>query len=224
MKCSLCNTTIKDKKTDSQGKKYHICNKCELIQLDKSFYLSSEKEKQRYELHENGTNNKGYINYLNNIISNSVTPFLKPGDRLLDFGCGPEKIWANILKGKGISVSTFDPFFDNNNGWINKNYNLITAIEVFEHLTSPAKDLEILSNCLGTGNYLIIRTMLHNNNWETFTKWWYKDDPTHVSFYSRKTINFICRNWNYQLVQITDNCEIVLMKKTSRGKKSLTPT
>ena len=212
MKCSLCNSPLTVNKIDTQGKKYHICDKCELIQLDKKFYLSIEDEKKRYELHENSTKNRGYLTYLNNIITNSVTPFLKPGNRLLDFGCGPEKTWAGLLKEKGVHVSTFDPFFDNNK-WVNKNYNAITAIEVFEHLISPAKDLTRLSNCLRTGNYLIIRTMLHNKNWDTFKKWWYKDDPTHVSFYSTVSINYICRKWNYDLIQIKNLCEIVLRKK-----------
>ncbi|MDA3938348.1 MAG: class I SAM-dependent methyltransferase [Spirochaetia bacterium] len=211
MICSLCNFPITDNKIDDQGRKYHICSKCELIQLDGKLYLSMEDEKKRYELHENSADNKGYLTYLNNIITNSITPFLNPGNRILDFGCGPEKTWAEILKEKGFRVSTFDPFFDNNE-WMSKNYNAITAIEVFEHMLSPAKDLESLSNGLRTGNYLIIRTMLHDNNWDTFKKWWYKEDPTHVSFYSSVTINYICKTWNFELKQIKDLCEIVLKK------------
>lgn len=213
MKCSLCNSDIKDKMTDKQGKIYYICHNCELIQLDKEFHLSNKKEKERYELHENTPENKGYTNYLNNIISNSVSPFLKPGDRVLDFGCGPEKTWAGLLSEKGYNVSTFDPYYDNNKEWIINSFDGITAIEVFEHIISPAQELGKLSNCLKTGNYLIIRTMLHNNNRDTFKKWWYKDDPTHVSFYSTVSINYICRKWNYELIQIKDNCEIVLRKK-----------
>ncbi|MCF6334386.1 MAG: class I SAM-dependent methyltransferase [Spirochaetales bacterium] len=213
MKCSLCNSDIKDRKSDNKGKIYHICHNCKLIQLDREFYLSREEEKQRYRLHENSAENKGYLKYLNSIITNSISPFLKPENRLFDFGCGPEKTWAGLLKGKGYNVSSYDPFFDNNSEWINKIFDAITAIEVFEHLLSPAAELEILSLCLKRGSFLIIRTMLHNNNWESFLKWWYREDPTHVSFYSETAIMYICRRWNYELVQIKNHCEIVLRKK-----------
>jgi len=213
MNCSLCNSSNNNYKIDNHGKKYHICNNCELIMLDKEFYLTKEEEKQRYQLHENSTENKGYLNYLNNIITNSITPFLKPGNRLLDFGCGPEKTWAEILKKKRYDVSTYDPYFDNNSEWLNTKFDAITAIEVFEHLISPEKELNSLSKCLNRGNYLIIRTMLHSNDWDNFKKWWYKDDPTHISFYSRVSIDYICKTWNYELIQVKNRCEIVLKKQ-----------
>ena len=212
MKCSLCNSDINDRKTDKQGKIYHICHNCKLIQLDKKFYLSIEAEKQRYQLHENSADNKGYLNYLNSIITNSITPFLKPGKSLFDFGCGPEKTWVDILKGKGYKTSSFDPFFDQNSEWKHSKYDAITSIEVFEHLMFPGKELNNISRCQETGSFLIIRTMLHNDNWEDFTNWWYKDDPTHVAFYSTASFNYICRTWNYNLIQIINNCEIVLQK------------
>ncbi len=213
MNCSLCNKDIKDIKTDTQGKIYNLCTNCGLIQLDKGFLLSSEAEKQRYILHENSIDNKGYLGYLNNIITNSISPFLKPGNMILDFGCGPEKTWPDMLKALGYQVSTYDPFFDTNTDWLYKKFDAVTAIEVFEHLWSPAKELKVLNSNLAEGSYLVIRTMLHNNNWDYFQKWWYIGDPTHVSFYSSTTIDFICRTWNYDLIQIKDQCEIVLRKK-----------
>jgi len=213
MNCSLCNSDIKDQIIDNQRKKYTICNNCGLILLDKEFYVSPEAEKQRYMLHENNTDNKGYIDYLNKIISSSLTPFLKPGGRLFDYGCGPEKSWAGILKEIGFHVSTYDPYFDNNKDWVDKYFDAVTAIEVFEHMITPKIDLENISRCLRTGSLLIVRTMLHNNNSEDFIKWWYKDDPTHVSFYSETTINYICNRWDFELMQIKNQCEIVLKKK-----------
>lgn len=213
MNCSLCKSGIKDCQTDKHGKKYYYCNYCELITLDNGFYLSSEAEKQRYQLHENSAENKGYFSYLNNIITNSITPFLKPGNKILDFGCGPEKTLAKILKDMGYKVSTFDPHFDNNHQWLNSKYDAITVIEVFEHILTPAKELEVIYSCLNKGSFLIIRTMLHNNNWDNFFNWWYKEDPTHITFYSEKTINYICNRWKFELIQIIGQCEIVLKKK-----------
>ena len=100
-----------------------------------------------------------------------------------------------------------------NNAWLDKKFDAVTAIEVFEHLEDPAKELEIVSSCLNKGSFLIIRTMLHNSNWNNFQEWWYREDQTHISFYSEITINYICRTWKYELLQIKDQCEIVLRKK-----------
>jgi len=213
MNCNLCNSKIENIKTDIKGKKYLLCSNCDLIQLEKQLHLTMVAEKQRYKLHENSSDNIGYLNYLNNIITNSITPFLKHGDRLFYFFCGPEKTWKKLLKDKGYYVTTYDPFFDNNSDWLNKNFNAVTAIEVFEHLSNPAKELDLLSSLLSTGSLLVIRTMLHNNNWDIFQNWWYKEDPTHLSFYSETTINYICRTWKYKILQIKDQCEIVLKKK-----------
>ena len=164
-------------------------------------------------LHENSISNKGYITYLNKIIKNTVNPFLNQGSRILDFGCGSEQTWADLLIDEGYTVTSFDPYFDSGKEWMSQNFDAITAIEVFEHLSSPSLELNTLTKCLSPGGYLIIRSMLHNNSWIDFSNWWYKDDPTHISFYSKDTINYICKEWKYELVQIKDQCEIVLKKK-----------
>ena len=217
MNCRLCNSIINETPLDDQwedrfGKKYFICRNCSLIQLEKKQILSHIAEKNRYMLHENSVSNKGYITHLNNIIEISVKPFLNKGNRILDFGCGPEKTLADLLANLGYTVTTFDPYFDTGKKWRTKNYDAITAIEVFEHLTYPALELNTLNKCLSPGAYLIIRSMLHNKCWIDFSKWWYKDDPTHITFYSKDTINYICKRWNYELIQIKDQCEIVLKK------------
>lgn len=214
MNCSLCNSEITDYRMDNHGKKYLLCSNCDLIQLDKELYLSEKEEKNRYLLHENSKENKGYLKYLNKIVEGSIIPFIKPGKRLLDFGCGPEKTMAGILEEKRYNISTYDPYFDNNTEWTSNNYDAITAIEVFEHLKEPFSEINRITKCLEPGSFLIIRTMLHNNSWDNFNKWWYKEDSTHISFFSYKTINFICKKWDYNLIQIKDQCEIVLRKKS----------
>ncbi len=218
MNCSLCNSIIHETNLENQwkdkiGKKYFICNNCSLIQLDKKQLLSNLEEKARYMLHENSVGNKGYISYLNEIIGNSVKPFLNRGKKILDFGCGPEKTLADLLSKEGYILTTFDPYFDTGKEWISQEFDAITAIEVFEHLTYPSRELTTLSKCLSPGGYLIIRSMLHNKSWINFSKWWYKDDPTHVSFYSMVSINYICKTWNYKLIQVKNQCEIVLKKQ-----------
>ncbi len=218
MNCSLCNsiiykTHLNDQWTDKSGKTYFACRRCSLIQLDNNQILSYKAEKQRYMLHENSIDNKGYVTYLKKIIASSVRPFLNKGNRILDFGCGPEQTWADILTKEGFGVTSFDPYFYTAKEWKTQIFDVITAIEVFEHINSPAIELKLLNNCLSSGGYLIIRTMLHNNNWSEFSNWWYKDDPTHITFYSKDTVKYICNKWNYKLIQVKDNCEIVLKKK-----------
>ncbi len=50
---------------------------------------------------------------------------------------------------------------------------------------------------------------------ESFKNWWYKDDPTHISFFSFLTFDYICnnrgRNLAVKAISSTDNC-VVLQK------------
>ena len=211
--CRLWANSKTEKWADSQGKIYYYCSKCGIIQLDQTHILSPSEEQERYLRHNNTPENKGYIAYLTNFINTAIAPYIETGSKILDFGSGPIPVLSDLLTSRGFPTQSYDPFFKDNTNWENELFDAIAAVEVFEHLENPAKELKTLSSCLSKGSYLIIRTMLHNNNWISFQNWWYREDKTHISFYSETTINYICRTWKYDLIQINDQCEIVLRKK-----------
>ena len=213
MECRLCANPETEQWTDNKEKTYHYCCKCGLIQLDKAHLLSPTEEKERYLRHNNTPENKGYTTYLNDFIDTAVIPSVKPGGEILDFGSGPVPALSKLLTARGFPTISFDPFFTDNTDWKNKSFDAIVAVEVFEHLHHPEIIIPRIRKTLKTDGYLIIRTLLHDEDHKSFMKWWYREDGTHVSFYSGKTIEYICSRWNFILRQIEGNCKITLKKK-----------
>ncbi len=212
MKCRLCSSPDTEQWTDKKGKIYHYCGKCGIIQLDTSHILSPIEEKERYLRHNNTPENNGYISYLNSFIDSAVAPYVAPGERILDFGSGPLPVLSDLLTARGYSTISFDPFFNNTPDWRKKTFDAIVAVEVFEHLRQPGKEIFRIQDVLKIDGNLIIRTLLHDEDHKQFMNWWYREDVTHVSFYSRKTVEYICSRWNFVLKQIVDDCEITLKK------------
>jgi hypothetical protein len=45
-----------------------------------------------------------------------------------------------------------------------------------------------------------------------YQKWWYKNDPTHIVFYGRETLEFIARKFNLEIL-FDDKHSVVIFKK-----------
>ena len=211
--CRLCANPETEQWIDNKGKTYHYCSICGIIQLDPTHFLSSAEEQERYLRHNNTPENRGYITYLTNFIDTAVIPYVKPEGEILDFGSGPVPVLSDILTSRGFSTQSYDPFFNDITDWETGSFNAIVAVEVFEHLHHPAKVFPRIQKALKPEGNLILRTLLHEENYKSFMKWWYREDKTHVTFYSEKTIKYICRRWDFVLIQIEGNCEIILRKR-----------
>jgi len=157
--------------------------------MDPSSHLLPDQEKARYLLHENTLTNKGYVEMLEGFISQAVLPYKAEGTAL-DFGCGPEPVLAELLRRHGFTAHTYDLYFAQGPVLESKQFDVITATEVFEHLKEPIAALEMLKGLLKPDGILAIMTMLHTNDIEAFKNWWYPTDPTHIAFYTEKTLGF----------------------------------
>ncbi len=185
MQCKICQN---DKLVElTIGNIYYYCSKCGLIFIDPEFIVSPEKERSRYEEHNNDFNNKGYVNMFNKFIDKTVRPYIESIDKALDFGCGPGPVLAEILQKEGIKVDIYDPYFFPDKIFAGKKYDLITATEVFEHLQEPFSIMETLINHLNSGGYLAIMTNFHPGV-DKFKDWYYHRDITHITFYNPKSL------------------------------------
>lgn len=212
-KCRLCANPQIEQWQEIRGKIYHYCSQCGIIQLDQTHFLSPEEEQERYLRHNNTMKNKGYVTYLSNFIDKAVIPYVIQGGNILDFGSGPASVLSELLTARGFPTQSYDPFFNDTGNWENILYDAVVAVEVFEHLHYPGNVIPRIQKSLKTKGHLILRTLLHNEDHEAFINWWYKDDSTHVSFYSKKTIDHICAKWNFTPKRIDTSCEITLKKK-----------
>jgi SAM-dependent methyltransferase len=153
--------------------------------MDSRHHMTPETEKQRYELHNNSLENAGYIDWLNAFLDFAFTPTPAPapGSKVLDFGSGPEPVMAQLMEERGCVVSLEDPFFAP--GERGGSFDLITALEVFEHIYSPSDTIANLAKRLSPDGRLCISTKFLPDNHEEFETWHYRNDSTHIGFFTR---------------------------------------
>jgi hypothetical protein len=189
--CPLCRT----QSPAYFKKKYFCCPECSGIFMATQFQLTPEKEKSRYETHNNDVNDRGYQSFVEPIV-NSVMSAFSPDQRGLDFGAGPGPVIASLLTTKGYNIALYDPFFHNNTGLLQQTYDYIVCCEVIEHFYQPAEEFRRLHNLLKTGGRLICMTLLYNEKTD-FSSWFYKNDETHVFFYQAATLAWIEKNFGF---------------------------
>lgn len=123
-----------------------------------------------------------------------INQYLTP-TKILDFGAGSGEI-THEMRIRGLNVTPLEPMI---NGFLkdqnfSQEFDVILAIEVIEHLPNLWEELKELNKVLVEGGIILISTALTNKFIDTpqaaesFRQWWYKDDPTHVSFFCNKTI------------------------------------
>ncbi|MEN8222138.1 MAG: class I SAM-dependent methyltransferase [Acidobacteriota bacterium] len=209
--CSLC--CYRDTRLFQADRKreFFLCEGCGLVSVPEKYYLSEEDEKARYDLHENNSDNKGYIDFLNNFVS-VIRPYIKGLSSGLDFGSGPSPLLAGILSSLGYEISIFDPFYANDRSVPGKKFDFITLVEVLEHLKDPEREFKMLWECLNPGGVIGIKTKFLPEKKEEFPGWSYKNDLTHICFYSKLPFEWIAERFNAKLIFPAD--DIVLMFKT----------
>jgi SAM-dependent methyltransferase len=149
------------------------------------FYLDRESERREYDLHRNDVDDPGYRRFLSRL-ADPLAERLAPGASGLDFGCGPGPALANMLEGAGHRVALYDSFYRPNPGVLENRYDFICATEVVEHLHRPGEILGLLWSLLRGGGWLGVMTKLVLDA-DAFSRWHYKNDPTHVCFFSETT-------------------------------------
>ena len=110
----------------------------------------------------------------------------------------------------GIKMNCYDIYFFPNNDVLDLQYDFIGASEVCEHFYNPKKEFELLQSLLKPKGILFIMTLLYDDSID-FSNWSYKIDPTHVFFYTKKTIDWICQNYGFTLLEI-DKRLVVIQK------------
>ncbi|HMA68937.1 MAG TPA: class I SAM-dependent methyltransferase [Candidatus Mcinerneyibacterium sp.] len=210
MKCKICGSSTISFFDNQLNILFFSCKKCGFIFKNPSSYISRKEELKQYNLHENTLNNTGYVNNFKKFINYSIEPFLPDINSLLDFGCGPNPVLIKLLKNKILKLDFYDPFFYSNP--IETTYDMITATEVFEHLKNPLKTVEEIDSYLNKGGFIAIQTFFRPKTLISFKKWWYRRDPTHVSFYSQKSIVKLFKYYHYKPIRSNNKNYIVLKK------------
>jgi SAM-dependent methyltransferase len=175
--------------------------------------LSPAEEKAEYDKHENNPQDLGYRAFLSRLFTPLVQRLPKDASGL-DFGCGPGPTLSLLFQKAGHDCAKYDPNYFPDAHLLEEEWDFITATEVVEHLFKPGKELERLWAILKPGGILGIMTKLVKNR-EAFSKWHYKNDPTHVCFFSRETFQWLARHLEAEMEFIGADV-ILLMKEIER--------
>jgi SAM-dependent methyltransferase len=202
IQCPLCSNTSLNEFDTLAGIKYLQCVTCKSVFKHFENYPTVEAEKERYLLHDNDINSEGYKAFVRPIVQHILGS--RPNSEFgLDFGAGAGPVITNILKAEGYNISLYDPFFYPKKEVLNSTYNFIICCEVIEHFHSPNSEFGLLRKLLKPGGSLICMTHLLPKK-EKFRNWYYKNDLTHVIFYSEANIQWIKSNFNFSKVTIED--------------------
>jgi len=210
--CKVCNSltlAIEDIKKELC---YYRCLSCGFVSLDDKYRVDKEKEKKQYDQHNNSLENDGYVQMFEEFIDLSIFPYIKNIQTVLDFGSGPTPVFSELLKRRGLEVDIYDIFYAPKKVYKDKSYDLISSTEVFEHLSKPLEVLELLTKHLNHQGYIALMTKFPPKEDDAFLNWWYRRDPTHISFFTPKSFEIMAEKVGLKLLK-TINSNIAIFQK-----------
>ena len=216
--CPLCESTstgllYKGGKASGYRDFMH-CTNCDLVFVPKGFFLDGSAERERYLQHNNEVDDPDYRAFLARLYD-ELKPQLNAGAKGLDYGSGPGPALVAMMREDGFDVREYDPYFCPDKSPLNDTYVFVTCTETAEHFHEPKANFDLLHSILRPGGWLgLMTSMLHN--WDEFPDWYYHRDPTHVCFYSPKTMRWVADQYGYDVVFPRQN--VVLFRKKNESK------
>lgn len=129
---------------------------------------------------------------ISQIVSLVVTTFFRDASRFLDYA-GGNGLFVRLMRDRGFDFAWYDPFAVNLfarsfEGSLDATYDVVTAIEVLEHLVQPH---ETMTTLCALGPAIIATTEVLPEPAPHPTDWWYYSLMTgqHVMFYSRRGLD-----------------------------------
>tara|TARA_Y100000588_G_scaffold159460_1_gene173400 strand:- start:669 stop:1274 length:606 start_codon:yes stop_codon:yes gene_type:complete len=189
---------------------YLQCQQCELVFVKPDQRLEANEEKAHYDLHENDPGDAGYRRFLSRI-ADPLTDKISSNSYGLDFGCGPGPTLSIMLEEAGHTMELYDIYYHPETSVLEKTYDFMTATEVIEHLYHPDKVWQQWLNLVKPKGWIGLMTKLVIDV-DAFAGWHYKNDPTHVVFFSRQTFQFLAERDKLELEFIGN--DVILLRKT----------
>lgn len=168
--------------------------------MDPTDFVSTKKEIERYQKHNNNVDDVGYQHFVKPIV-NEVLSYFKKSHKGLDFGCGTGPVITKLLRNQAYNITTYDPFFDNNPDALKNTYDYIVCCEVIEHFHHPLREFKLLKSLLNPTGKLFCMTDVFQEK-INFNNWYYRNDETHVIFYHENTLKWIAKQLNFSKITI----------------------
>jgi len=197
-KCPLCGKLSGSSLFHSDKvRAFYRCTHCALIFVPSSYFLSPEKEKTEYDQHQNSPADPHYRTFLSKLFL-PLQEKIASGSTGLDFGSGPGPTLSVMFEEQGHTMRLYDPFYAPDKSVLITEYDFVCTSEVVEHFQQPEVDLELIWSLVKPGGWLGIMTGMAGDV-TAFAKWRYKDDLTHVAFFSKETMEWLAGKWQAEL-------------------------
>jgi len=109
-------------------------------------------------------------------------------------------------------MSIYDPFYSDDRSVLERQYDFVTCTEVVEHFRNPASEWKQLAELIIPGGWLGVMTRLvPADDPETFLRWHYRNDDTHLSFCSPTTFEWLARKLDFEIESLDE--EVILMRR-----------
>ena len=209
--CPLCHCTEHTLYCEHETGEYRLCDQCALVFVLPDAYLDEEQEKGRYDLHTNSPDDVHYRKFLSKVLD-PVCERVPKGSFGLDFGSGPGPTLSKMFEENGYEMRIYDHFYAPDDEALDQRYDFITSTEVVEHLYDPASVLDKLMRMLKPNGLLALLTQPYPPR-EEFSKWYYKNDPTHVCFYSLSTMRWLAKKHAVRLESVGKDIFMFIKEK-----------
>lgn len=210
--CKICQSAVTSMVDKKKELTYYRCSFCGFVYLDDASVVNQFVEQKHYEKHNNSFECTGYVQMFETFFKDAIEVYAHKIKTILDFGCGEEAVFAQLLKEKGFDVDVYDLYFHSKKIYLNKKYDLITSTEVFEHLKNPQAVLEELTASLNVNGYLVLMTKFPPQEDSVFLAWWYRRDITHISFFTPKSFEIMAKKCGLKLCKTINNNIAVFQK------------
>ncbi len=201
MNCILCNTTLREPIHIEKEHRFFKCHQCGSVVRSTDTFPNYETEIDRYQTHNNDVNDPRYQKFVSPITLAVQADFSSQNTLGLDFGAGTGPVITKVLNDKGYKLNLYDPFFHPDKSVLEEKYDYIVSCEVIEHFHHPLKEFQLLKKLLKPNGKLYCMTDIYSDAID-FGNWYYKNDPTHVIFYTEKSLHWILKEIGFNELTI----------------------
>lgn len=213
-------------------------NGCGGFFLRPEYFLPPEAQKERYLLHNNNLSDEGYRSFLKKFADTALLHIRellgRPPRTIFDYGCGNGALIELLtsytcgtcggLFAENTEIRGWDPFFAPDVPLFEEGADAVLCLEVAEHFENPHEGFAGLARACRAGGYAAVQTLFApeinseagtdtGTGAETaeaaFRSWWYKEDTTHVSFYTEKALKACAERAGFVYCGTYNNCSIL---------------
>lgn len=216
MICKICqkenNNIFSSKVLNKHEVQYFKCDSCGFISTEEPYWLD-EAYNSPINIEDTGIMSRNILSSYFTL--NIIYYYFNYKKTFLDYA-GGYGIFVRLMRDIGINFKWQDNFSTNllARGFEysdkDKEIELVTTFEVFEHFVDPITEIEKI---LKISNNILFSTTLLPNDIPSPKEWLYYgfNHGQHVSFYSKKTIEFIANK--YGLSYYTNGNSVHLLTK-----------